>query len=67
MNQMTLSVFLRSAPVTLEAFRAATMALHAKEPSTTPLVRDEVDWWQEIAAYMQYTELEEQTRQEPKG
>lgn len=59
LQRISLEDFLKLSPLTLEAFAHAQRLRHGENPSEFPLQRDEQDWWREVAAYVQYAELEE--------
>lgn len=65
---MTLDQFLEQAPLSLQAWAAATRA-HVAE-GTEGFVgeqfenRSESDWWREVAAYHEYLELEARLAQD---
>lgn len=68
MTRMTLDEFLTTAPASLEAFAASTR--HANAEGEEGFVGDvferrtQVDWWREVAAYHEYTELQERLAQD---
>jgi hypothetical protein len=57
---ITLDEFMRRSQITLRAFEHAVRLRHAEDPANDPLERDEHDWWREVAAYVAYTEAEDQ-------
>jgi hypothetical protein len=59
---MTLVEFIAAAPGHMAAFEAATRASHATEPHQFPLERAEDDWFRELAAYVEFVDLEERSR-----
>lgn len=59
---MTLDEFLASMPAQAEAFRRSTLE-HAKTDDGFVLEREEIDWWREIAAYVEYVEVQEMVRE----
>lgn len=58
---MSIDEFIAGSQAALLAFRAATIAAAQTDETFYPN-RDEVDWWREVAAYFEYTELEEKFR-----
>lgn len=55
---MTLQEFLDSIPAQSEAFKQSTLS-HAQTDASFVLEREEIDWWREIAAYVEYVEVQE--------
>lgn len=58
---MNIDEFVGLVPLQVAAFREAYMTQAAVD-ETFYQSRTESDWWREIAAYMQYIELEEEFR-----
>lgn len=63
MPRLTLDQFVERAPAAIEAFAAATRAAQAEgdEGFIGPQFeqRTEPDWWREVAAYFEFTEVQE--------
>lgn len=65
---LTLDDFLAVAPTTLALFAARTRELGRTDPGMSPsLPRDEAWWWRDVAAFLDYTELEELVKQRGRG
>jgi hypothetical protein len=57
--RLTLDEFVKKSAEILHAFEHATRLRHQEDPETFPLERDEDDWWNEVAAYLAYPDVEE--------
>ncbi len=60
---MNLTEFMAHAPLMLEAFASATRERAKIDPSMDPAKhRDPSWWWRDVAAYIDFTDLEESTQ-----